>query len=301
MRKILIGILVLLLSILTGCSTSKEVSKLTFYQGDKVKLTKDCFGAISKDSYDKLVSYTSSQNVSAADQMRVAGLLLVLKTGDVAELTEVNTGSIRMKILSGPLNGKEVYTFREMVTKVETKEAENLIAASTKPIIDTTAYSNSGKYNLATVSNNEITDQQRSKYREWDSTFKTKISGYVTLDKKAIQIMEDFKAGKIMKSSKDKVESVWNDMDSVRVSLLNMETPKQFSSAIDDEWWRMLADYRGGVNDRMAGLWQIVMYCDGGLNLEEAKNEVNSCLKTSNDYFSHYTDRQKEFNRIFGE
>lgn len=291
--------LVLITLVLVGCSTSKEVDKKTLMPGHTVKLTKDCFGAVSKDAYDRLVNYTTTQNTQAAEQMKKQGQLVVLCKDDIAELTEVKTGYVRMKMLNGGLKDREFYTFREMVEKIDQSEAAVALSQQQKQV-DTLAYSNTGKYDLTSISKGKVSEQQRLEYNEWLQTFNSKISTYSNLDNKALQIMDEFKAGRITKSSRAAVNNVWEQMDVVRLSLLNFNTPKGISSAIDEELLRMLSDYRGGINDRMAGLWRIVMYCDGQLTLQEAKTEVDSCLKTSGDYFANYERRRKEFQRIFG-
>lgn len=195
-------------------------------------------------------------------------------------------------LTAGCSNSKEV-------DRNQKKATENLSSQQNK--VDPLAYNNIGKFDLSNVSSSEIIEKQRLQYREWHKNFIEKIANYKELDSSAVKIMEDFKSGKINKSSRTKVNSVWQDMDVIRDSLLNIDCPKGFSLAIDDELWRMAADYQGGINDRMAGLWQIVMYCDGDLTLSEAKIEVDSCLKTSGDFFVHYEKRQREFHRIFGD
>ena len=291
--------LILITLIVVGCSTSKEVDKKTLMPGHNVKITKDCFGAVSKEAYDKLVSYTASQNTQAAEQMKKQGLLVVLYKEDIAELTEVKTGYVRMKMLNGGLKDREFYIFREMVEKIDQSEAAVALSQQQKQV-DTLAYSNTGKYNLANISSSDVTEEQRSRYIEWYRILNSKISTYPDLDAKALHIMDEFKAGRITKSSREKVNSTWEEMDVIRLSLLKFNSPTGFSPAIDEELHRMLSDYRDGINDRMAGLWRVVMYCDGQLTIQEAKAEVDSCLKTSGNYFSNYERRRKEFQRIFG-
>lgn len=110
-------VLIVVILFLTGCSSSKAVEEKTLMSGNNVVITKDCFGAISKEAYEKLVSYTSTQNVPAAEQMRQTGHFIVLKSGDTAELEEVTMGYVKMKMKTGLYSGKTIYTFREMVKK----------------------------------------------------------------------------------------------------------------------------------------------------------------------------------------
>ena len=110
-------LLILLSFAIVGCSSSSTVSKKTLMSGDSVTLNKDCFGAVSQESYDKLVDYTSTQNVNAAEQMRQRGQFIVLKSGDTAEIDSATTGSVKLLMKSGNHKGKSIYTFREMVTK----------------------------------------------------------------------------------------------------------------------------------------------------------------------------------------
>jgi len=110
---------VLLALIISGCSSSssKAVEEKTLISGNNVIITKDCFGAVSKEAYEKLVDYTSTQNVNAAEQMRQKGMFVVLKSGDSAELEQVALGWVQMKMKTGLHAGRTIYTFREMVKK----------------------------------------------------------------------------------------------------------------------------------------------------------------------------------------
>ncbi len=303
MRVIFIGIIAITAGLYflgSFLGDKAQVEKMTLMAGHNVKITKDCFGALSQAAYDKLVNYTSTQNVSAAEQMRMSGQFVVLKAGDTAELEDVTTGRVKMKMTSGLFKGRSIYTYREMVEKTDIIKTTE-IPATQAGKKDLLAYDNKGKFNLSTVSRNDVTDQQRIKYKEWSRVLSTKIANYPPLDARALQIMNDFKAGKISKSSRAMVNSTWEEMDIVRVSLLKFDSIKGFNPAIDDELSRMISDYKGGINDRMAGLWRIVMYCDGDIKLEETKAEVDACLKTSNNFFANYESRNKGFQRIFEE
>lgn len=120
MKRVLFFVMIIMFVLsVSGCSSSSssKVEKMTLMAGHNVVVNKDCFGAVTKEAYEKLVDYTSTQNVNAAEQMRQKGLFVVLKAGDKAEIEEVTTGSVKMKMLSGNLKGQSITTFREMVEK----------------------------------------------------------------------------------------------------------------------------------------------------------------------------------------
>jgi hypothetical protein len=274
-----------------GCSsssTSSQVEKMTLMPGNNVSVNKDCFGAISKEAFDRLADYTASQNVPAADKMRQAGLLVVLKIGDKAELEEVTMGYVKMKILSGILSGRSVYTFREMVDK----------AGSTNAQSGTKAANQTQSSNSTDTSNTKANDEQRKTYRDWTASIDNKISNYPELDNKALKIIADFKAKNISKSSKGSIEKTWGEMDSVRMSLLGFQTPDSLK-VIYKDIWKISGEYCSGVNDRQAALWKIIEYCDGAWRYEEAIGLVDDCVKSSNESFDNAKKTRAEFDKVF--
>jgi hypothetical protein len=290
LKRFLILSFLVLSMLLSGCfgsGVSSDVDKKTIMPGNNVVLIKDCFGAVSKDVFDKLSNYTTTQNVQAAEGLRQNGQLVVLHTGDRAELEEVTMTYVKMKMLTGILQGRSIYTFREMVEKATSNNTQ-----SNSKTGDQTAN------NQNDISRNDVNDGQRKTYNEWINSFDNKISGYQELDVRALKTIDDFKAKKISKSSKGKVEDLWNQMDTIRMSLIDLQTPK-FSAAIDKQLWKISGDYCSGVNDRQAALWKIIEYTDGVRSYDETMGLVNDCVKTSDEFFDSSKKIRTEFTKIF--
>lgn len=293
MKKVITTIVLLVVFVVSGCGNSSEVDKKVLMVGHNVKLNKDCFGAISKDVYDKLVNYTSTQNVSAADKMRMTGLLLVMKAGDIAELTETNTGYVKMKMLNGQYAGREVYVFREMVTKINQQEVSALSTQQPKPT------NSSDPIPLSSVNKADITEKQRAIYKEWYQQFAQQVSNFKALDNQISDLHRDFLNQKLTSAHKAKLQTLLSSMEKIQTNLQELKTPKVSQPAIDDNIWRMAIDFRSGINDQMVAQNRMIDYVDGKLSFKDADDEVFAALKSAGDFFYQYEARNGEFKRIF--
>ena len=290
--------LLLISFLLFGCSSSGTVEKKTLMAGQNVKVVKDCFGATSQRAYDKLVNNTASQNVPAADKMRAEGTLIVLHTDDIAELTEVSMGTVKMKMLSGIAKGREIYTYRETVQKIDSNEMNKLTSVpSVKQPPKVT--NNTLNFKMDDINKADITEQHRKIYGAWVKALDQKIANYDGLDERAVSVISQFQRKELDKSSTDRIEKLWEQMDAVRTSLLGFETPKGISPAADDQLWRMLVAYREGVNDRQATLWSIVNHLKGQRDYADTIHYVKG--SEADKYFEQYESRRMGFKRIFSE
>lgn len=295
----------MLLFISLGCGNSSnnaatEAKILSL--GSTVKITKECFAASSKSGFDKLVGLTGTTNTQSAQNMLLSGQLFILKTEDYGEIEQIDTGWVKIKILNGFLKGKELFTFREMVTKVDSKEAydadKNLAMQQKRARDALLAYSNFSSFDISAVKPEEISLKNKQIYKNWEQSIARIAKEYPSIDKAILKIFDDFINQK-RKISKAEVMRIWEQADDIREQLIDIKSPQGISPAVDDHLWRMASDYRNGINDRQAGLWRIIEYLDQKNTFSDTVESVNSCLKTSSEFFKYYGHRKNEFNRIF--
>lgn len=302
MKNLLIGLIVIIAGVyfLGSCFGDKtQVDKMTLMSGYNVKITKDCFGAVSKDAYDKLVSYTSSQNVPAADRMRQSGQLLVMKAGDVAELIETSTGYVKMKMLSGLYAGREVYVFREMVVKISSQEASNLSSASQPSTVKTNTESNMPPVINPATAKADINDARRAIYNEWFKQYNSQVNKFKELDPKIFDYVQLFRTQKLTTTFKNEMQALLTRIERVQSDLMKIKSPNGITPAIDANISQLQMDFKFGVNDRMVVLNRLIDYIDKKYSYSEVDNEILSALQSSGKYLLYSEARFETVKSVF--
>ena len=150
---------------------------------------------------------------------------------------------------------------------------------------------------MSKISKTDVTNGKREVFRNWKKKLLSVTEDYAELDKKAINVMNEFKTGKDY--TKAQIKDLMGEMEEIRLAVVSLKIPQGFSDEITDELNRMKVDYQNGNNDRQAGLWKIAMFNDGIGSRAVTISGIDSCIKTSGEFFMHYQRRMKEFDRIF--
>lgn len=129
-------------------SSERDYQSMNFLVGDHVVVRTEVMAAARRSDYDLLNQYAAARNSDAMLNMRIQGKVVVLFKDDIAEVRQVEVGTIKILMLSGPYKGKELYVIREGLEKgaranaviAEANRVKELIAVKNNTVEDLMKY-----------------------------------------------------------------------------------------------------------------------------------------------------------------
>ena len=92
-------------------TTSPSKSNSTFY------ISRECYGAKSKDALNALVRHLSNNDISSAKRQLSRGELIPLNVGTAVEMINYGFANCKVEIVEGSYSGEVVYVITEFIGK----------------------------------------------------------------------------------------------------------------------------------------------------------------------------------------